>query len=73
MPCVDMKATGDNIRAICRKSGFKVSDVADAAGISKTAVYKWFNGTAMPTIDNIVILASIFNVKMDDIVAVRFV
>ena len=73
MPCVDVKATGDNIRAICAKTGTKVSDVADAVGISKTAVYKWINGSAMPTVDNIVILASIFNVRMDDIVAVRIV
>ena len=34
------------------------------------AIYKWIHGTTMPTIDNLVILAAMFDVTMDDIVAV---
>ena len=34
------------------------------------AIYKWIHGTSMPTIDNLVILAAIFDVTMDDIVVV---
>jgi hypothetical protein len=34
------------------------------------AIYKWQKGTAMPTIDNLVVLAMIFQVKMDDIIVV---
>ena len=34
------------------------------------AIYKWQKGTAMPTIDNLVMLAMIFQVKIDDIIVV---
>ena len=34
------------------------------------AIYKWIHGTSMPTIDNLVILAAMFDVTMDEIVAV---
>ena len=34
------------------------------------AIYKWQKGTAMPTIDNLVVLAMVFQVKMDDIIVV---
>ena len=34
------------------------------------AIYKWIHGTAMPTIDNMVILARMFDVTVDDIIAV---
>jgi hypothetical protein len=34
------------------------------------AIYKWIHGTSLPTIDNLVILAAILGVTMDDIVVV---
>lgn len=34
------------------------------------AIYKWQHGTAMPTIDNLVVLATILDVTLDQIVVV---
>lgn len=34
------------------------------------AFYKWQHGTALPTMDNMVVLAAVFGVKIDDILAV---
>ena len=34
------------------------------------AIYKWIHGTALPSIDNLVILADMLNVTMDEIVIV---
>ena len=34
------------------------------------AIYKWIHGTAMRTIDNMVILAAMFDVTVDEIIAV---
>ena len=31
------------------------------------AIYKWQRGTALPTVDNLVVLAAVFGVKIDDI------
>jgi len=33
------------------------------------AIYKWLRGAAMPSIDNLVILAALFDVTIDEIVA----
>lgn len=32
--------------------------------------YKWQHGTALPTIDNMVVLAAVFGVKVDDILVI---
>ncbi|MBQ4496033.1 MAG: helix-turn-helix transcriptional regulator [Spirochaetaceae bacterium] len=34
-------------------------------------IYNWFAGKNMPTIDNLVVLAQILEVKMDDLVVTR--
>ena len=71
MVAIDMVATGKNIKMMRNKAGKTVRDIQNACGISGTAVINWQSGKAMPTMDNMVILAHIFGVKMDDIVVVR--
>lgn len=74
MPCVDMVATGERIRSLREAAGMRISDIQDACGgISANAVCKWQRGDAMPSIDNLVILAAIFNVRLDDIVVINIV
>lgn len=73
MPTIDMAATGRNIRDRRMKAGMTVADVTNACGVSAAAVCKWQNGRSVPTIDNMIILAAIWNCRIDDIVAVRIV
>ena len=70
MPTIDMAATGRNIRAMRMKAGMTIKDVQDACGISAASVCNWQQGKSVPTIDNLVILASIWNVKIDDIIVI---
>ncbi len=71
MPIIDMAATGKNIARLRENAGLTVKDLADIFGFATPqAVYKWQHGAAMPTIDNLVVLAAVFGVSMDDIVAV---
>ena len=37
------------------------------------AIYKWQSGASMPTIDNLIVLSAILNVKVEDIVVVKSV
>lgn len=68
IPIIDMAKTGKNIAALRVKSGYSVKQLQDAFGFSTPqAIYKWQQGAAMPTIDNLVILAAVFGVKIDDI------
>lgn len=68
MPTIDMVATGKNIIKLREEAGMTVKDIQDIFGFATPqAIYKWQHGTAMPTIDNLVVLAAIFDVTIDKI------
>ena len=69
MPTIDMVATGRNIMRLRENAGLTVKDIQDILGFATPqAIYKWQHGTAMPTIDNLVVLAMLFNVHIDEII-----
>lgn len=69
IPAVDMKRTGARIDTLRKQAGMSVRDVQDILGLgSVQAIYKWIGGKSLPTIDNLVILSSIWNVSLDDII-----
>ena len=69
LPTINMAATGNNISQMRRRAGMTVQDLQNIFGFSSPqAIYKWQRGEAMPTIDNLVILASVFDTTMDAIV-----
>lgn len=68
-PVIDMTATGRNIVRLRKQAGLSVRNLQDAFGFSNPqAIYKWQRGQAMPTLDNIVILAAVLGVGIDDII-----
>ena len=70
-PIVDMTATGRNIVRLRKQAGMTVRDLQDVFGFSNPqAIYKWQRGQAMPTIDNLVVLAAVLGVGLDDIIIV---
>ena len=70
-PTINLVATGQNIVRLRKAAGLSVKDLQDIFGFATPqAIYKWQKGTAMPTIDNLVVLAMVFHVKMDDIIVV---
>ena len=71
LPVIDMVATGRNITELRQNAGLTVRDLQIFFGFATPqAIYKWQHGTAMPTIDNLVALAMIFEVTVDDILVV---
>ena len=71
IPFINTIATGQNDDRMRIAAGMSVKDVQMVFGFATPqAVYKWIRGAAMPTIDNLVILAALFGVTMDDIVVV---
>lgn len=68
-PVINMTATGQNIVRLRKNAGMTVQDLQVIFGFtSPQAIYKWQRGMAMPTIDNLVVLAAVFGVTMDEIV-----
>ena len=67
-----MVRTGQNINRLRRLAGVSVRDLQDVFGFATPqAIYKWQQGVALPTIDNLVILAAVLGVKIDDILVMN--
>ena len=70
-PMINTAATVQNINRMRIEAGMTVRDMQQVFGFTTPqAIYKWIHGTAMPTIDNMVILAAMFDVTVDEIIAV---
>ena len=68
LPTIDMTRTGQNISRLRKQAGLSVRDLQDIFGFATPqAIYKWQQGAALPTIDNLVVLAAVLRVRLDDI------
>jgi len=68
IPTVDLALTGANIANLRKAAGLSVHDLQMVFGFnSPQAIYKWQNGAALPTVDNLIVLAALFDVLIDDI------
>ena len=68
LPVIDMVRTGQNIGRLRKQAGLSVKDLQDIFGFATPqAIYKWQQGVSLPTIDNLVVLAAVLQVRMDDI------
>ena len=68
-PTIDPAATGANIKALIKSKGLRVTDLQTMFGFNTPqAIFKWLRGDALPSIDNLVILAHILDVTIDAII-----
>jgi len=68
VPVIDLKATGQNIKTLRKSAGISVRDLQAVLGFTNPqAIYKWQNGDSLPSIDNLVILAAVLGVTIDEI------
>ena len=71
LPVIDMIRTGQNIGRLRKQAGLTVRDLQDVFGFATPqAIYKWQQGAALPTLDNLVVLAAVLQVRMDDILVI---
>lgn len=72
MPTIDLKATGLNIKVKIKEKNIAVKDLKDLLGFgTPQAIYKWFKGATLPTLDNLVILAKILDTTLDDLIVLK--
>mgnify|MGYP003559337344 FL=1 len=73
-PVLDLEATGTKIKTLMKQRGItprRLQILLDFPYVQ--TVYNWYAGKNMPTIDNLVVLAQVLGVTMDDIVVTRMV
>ena len=72
IPTINMVKTGQNILHLREQAGLSVKELQEIFGFATPqAIYTWQRGTAMPTVDNLVVLAAVFNVPLDNILVVE--
>ena len=55
-----------------KAAGLSVREMQNIFGFTTPQdIYKWQHGTAMPTIDNLVVLAAVLDVTIDEILVVQ--
>ena len=73
IPTINISATGAKIDLLRKKRKLSIKDIQEALGFSSPqAIYKWIWGKNLPTIDNLVILANIFDVNIEDILSIDY-
>lgn len=66
---LNKKSTGENIRKLILTSNFSYEDIAEFLQLnSPRVIYEWVNGEKMPSLENFINLALIFNVKLESII-----
>lgn len=72
LPVIDLVKTGNNIKSLLAQNNISVTKLQDILGFtSPQAIYKWFWGQSLPSVDNLVILASILHVSIEDILVIE--
>ena len=71
IPTIDLVQTGANIVKLRKAAGLTVHDLQMVFGFhSPQAIYKWQNGAALPSVDNLIVLAAVLQVRMDEILVI---
>ena len=73
-PVLDLAATGAKIKSVMKDKGITARELQIIMDFPYVqTIYNWFAGKNMPTIDNLVVLAKILAVPMDDLVITSLV
>ena len=71
VPAINLKKTGENITRMRKKAGISVRELQVIFGFTNPqSIYSWQNGSSLPTIDNLIILAAVLGTTIDEIIAV---
>ena len=67
-PVIDLRQTGRSIERHRREAGLTVRDLQAYFGFEyPQAIYKWQHGECLPTVDNLLALAQLLKVSMEDL------
>src|SRR5574344_1499531 len=60
---------GDFLSSLRKSKGFTQQDVADQLNLSNKTISKWESGTGLPDVSALPVLAELYDVSVDDILA----
>ena len=63
-----MKNMETRLYELRKKTGMSQDELAEKIGVSRQTISKWERGEALPDTENLIALAKLYNVTLDDIV-----
>lgn len=64
---IDIVLTGRKIHSVLLENGCKVRQLQEILNLScPQPIYRWINGKALPTVDNLYMMHRIFETHMED-------
>ena len=73
-PAIDLEQTGNKIKTLRKENGFSVHELQDLFGFEyPQAIYAWESGKSIPTVDNLLVLARLFSVALDELICYSLV
>lgn len=71
-PVIDLEGTGAQIKKLRKTNGFSVHELQEIFGFEyPQAIYAWEQGKNAPSIDNMLILSSLFKVSLGELVVTK--
>ena len=69
LPIIDVEATAQRIDSRRIENHLTVRDLQNVFGFSSPqAVYGWIRAKSVPSVDNLVVLASVLHTTLDDLI-----
>ena len=59
----------NKLQKLRKENGYSQEELADKLGISRQAVSKWERAESSPDTDNLIILAKLYNVSLDELLS----
>jgi transcriptional regulator with XRE-family HTH domain len=67
-PVIDLQKTGKNLKEICQAQNLAPKDLQQILQLgSIKAVYNWYAGLRLPSIDNLLAISKLLQVTINDI------
>lgn len=68
-PMIDSKKTGEWLRFLCKRRNITVAEIQEKLQISSNqAIYAWFNGKTLPSLNNLYAMGDLMGMAMNDMV-----
>ena len=58
--------TANRLYELRKQHGYSQDELADKLNVSRQAISKWENGSSDPSATNLMALADVFNIKVED-------
>ena len=64
---IDCVASGKKLKSLVHLSQYKTKDIVEITGVSPQAVYKWYRGESLPSLENYLILSNLLHVSVNEL------